>query len=31
MQKSQLTGKDSDVGKDWRQKEKGEVEEEIVR
>ena len=27
--KSQLTGKDPDVGKDWRQKEKGEAEDEI--
>ena len=29
--KSQLTGKDPDAGKDWRQKEKGEAEDEIVR
>ena len=26
-----LTGKDSDVGKDWRQKEKGMTEDEMVR
>ena len=30
-QKSQLTGKDSDVGKDRRQKEKGTTEDEMVR
>ena len=29
--KSQVTGKDSDARKDWRQKEKGTVENEIVR
>ena len=29
--KSQLTGKDPDAGKDWRQKEKGEAEVEMVR
>ena len=28
--KSQLTGKDPDVGKDWRQEEKGMTEDEIV-
>ena len=28
--KSQLTEKDSDVGKDWRQKEKGTAEDEMV-
>ena len=28
--KSWLTGKDSDVGKDWRQKEKGSAEDEKV-
>ena len=28
--KRQLTGKDSDVGKDWRQKEKGAAEDETV-
>ena len=28
--KSRLTGKDPDVGKDWRQKEKGMAEDEIV-
>ena len=28
---SQLIGKDSDAGKDWRQKEKGAVEDEMVR
>ena len=28
--KSQLTEKDSDAGKDWRQKEKGMTEEEMV-
>ena len=27
---SQLIGKDPDVGKDWRQKEKGLTEDEIV-
>ena len=30
-EKSQLTGKDFDAGKDWRQREKGVAEEEIVR
>ena len=29
--KSQLIGKDSDDGKDWRQKEKGPAEDETVR
>ena len=29
--KSQLIGKDTDAGKDWRQKEKGAVEDEMVR
>ena len=29
--KSQLTGKDPDVGKDWRQKEKGVAEDEMNR
>ena len=29
--KSQLIGKDLDAGKDWRQKEKGVTEEEMVR
>ena len=29
--KSWLIGKDPDAGKDWRQKEKGEAEDEIVR
>ena len=28
--KSQLTGKDSNVGKDWRQKEKKVTEDEMV-
>ena len=28
--KSQLIGKDSDAGKDWRQKEKGMAEDEMV-
>ena len=28
--KNQLTGKDSDVGKDWRQEEKGATEDEMV-
>ena len=28
--KSQLTGKDPDVGKDWRQEEKGTTEDELV-
>ena len=30
-EKSHLIGKDSDVGKDWRQKEKGMSEDEMVR
>ena len=29
--KSRLIGKDPDIGKDWRQKEKGMAEGEIVR
>ena len=29
--RSQLIGKDSDAGKDWRQKEKGVAEDEMVR
>ena len=29
--KSKLTGKDPDAGKDWKQKEKGVAEDEIVR
>ena len=29
--KSQLTGKESEVGKDWKQKEKGVVEDKMVR
>ena len=29
--KSQLTGKDPDAGKDWRQEEKGVTEDEMVR
>ena len=28
---SLLTGKDSDAGKDWRPKEKGATEDEMVR
>ena len=28
---SWLLGKDSDAGKDWRQKEKGVAEDEMVR
>ena len=28
--KNQLIGKDSDAGKDWGQKEKGAIEEEMV-
>ena len=28
--KNQLTGKDSDAGKDWRQEEKGTAEDEMV-
>ena len=29
--KSQLTGNDSDAGKDWRQKENGVAEDAIIR
>ena len=29
--KSRLTGKDTDAGKDERQEEKGEIEDEVVR
>jgi len=29
--KSQLTGKDPDAGKEWRQKEKEAAEDEMVR
>ena len=29
--KNRLTGKDSDAGKDWRWKEKGTAEDEIIR
>ena len=29
--KSQFIGKDPDAGKDWRQKEKGATEDEMVR
>ena len=29
--KNQLIGKDSNAGKDWKQKEKGAVEDEMVR
>ena len=29
--KSRLTGKDLDAGKDWRQKEKGMAEDEMIR
>jgi len=29
--KRQLTGKDPDAEKDWRQKEKGEAEDEMLR
>ena len=29
--KNQLTGKDPDAGKDWRQKEKGVAEHEMIR
>ena len=29
--KSWLTGKDPDAGKNWRQKEQGDVEDEMVR
>ena len=28
--KSQITGEDSDAGKDWRQEEKGMTEDEMV-
>jgi len=28
---SWLTGKDSDAGKNWKQKEKGAAEDEVVR
>ena len=31
LQTSQLVGKDPDAGKDWRQKEKGAAEDEMVR
>ena len=31
LEKTQLIGKDPDAGKDWRQKEKGAAEDEIVR
>ena len=31
MQKNQLIGEDPDAGKDWRQEEKGTVEDEIIR
>ena len=30
MHKSLLSGNDSDAGKDWRQKEKGVAEDEMV-
>ena len=30
-EKNQLTGKYPDAGKDWRQKEKGTTEDEMVR
>ena len=30
-EKSQLTGKDPDAGKDWRQKQKEETKDEMVR
>ena len=30
MQKNWLIGKDSDAGKDWRQKEKGAAGDEMV-
>ena len=30
-EKSWLTGKDPDAGKDWAQKEKGAAEDEIIR
>jgi len=29
--KSQLIGKDPDPGKDWRQREKGPAEDDMVR
>ena len=29
--RSRLTGEDPDAGKDWRQKEKGAAEDEMVR
>ena len=29
--RSRLTGEDPDAGKDWRQKEKGAAEDEVVR
>ena len=29
--KSRLIGEDPDAGKDWRQKEKGAAEDEIIR
>ena len=29
--KNLLIGKDPDVGKDWRQKEKGEAEDDVLR
>ena len=29
--KSQLTGKDPDAGKDWRQRQKEETEDKMVR
>ena len=29
--KSWLTGKDPDAGKDWRQEEKGMIEDEMIR
>ena len=29
--KNQLIGKDPDAGKDWRQKEKGATEDEMIR
>ena len=28
--KNQLTGKDPDAGKDWRQEEKGKTEDEMI-
>ena len=28
---SRLAGKDPDAGKDWRQKEKGEAKDQMVR